>query len=535
MRTGMRRVRRADMRRRIGITGLALVIWGVGADQLGAQLRPVRRPPPSGPPSGPPSAPSPTKPTVGPLASPKPAVQPPRALAPLLARVRGEVIDSTTMQPLIGATVQFVASNDPARVRSVQTDSLGFYGVDSLPLGIYLVGVLHPQVERLGLDGSALPVQVADSGEVRLPIGLPSVATVVATRCRGMGEELPRGAFMGTVRRANGTPLDTTGRVRAQYLETTIGTSGLTRRFPARFASIDELGRFVVCGVPGDMALTVRAYAGSDSSGVVELRVPSNGLLLRDLVIGSGERVTLQGTTPAERSRTVLRGSGRVRGVVRDSAGRPLAGARVTNGDGGVEATSGASGQFVLDALPGGSRMIETRAVGFQPMRTLIDVTDSSEVSAMVALFAVAPVIDTVRTMADRFSQQMIGFENRRKMGFGSFLDEEFIERRNATFTADLLRTTPGISVQPGPNGRDQILLRGVTGSGRCIPNVFLNGISTPVPDGVIETLVRPNEIRAVEVYPGTGSVPAEFQGRNGCGSIVIWTGSRTGTRSGRR
>jgi hypothetical protein len=434
------------------------------------------------------------------------------------------------MQPLIGATVQFVASRDPSRVRSATTDSLGFYRIDTLPLGVYLVGVIHPQMDRLGLDGSAMAVQVADTGEVRLSLGLPSAATIIGMRCKDAGADLPPGVFIGTVRRANGAPLESSGRVRAQYLETTAGPGGLTRRFPARFGDLDDLGRFTVCGVPGDATLTTRAYAGADSSGVVELRVPANGLLLRDLVIGQAQRVMLPAPSANERTRTVLRGSGRIRGTVRDTAGRPLVGARVSHGESGVEATSTAGGQFVLDNLPGGSRMLDVRAVGFQPQRAIVDVRDSSDVSTTIALDAMAPVVDTVRVSADRLSQ-IAGFENRRRMGFGSFLDESAISRRNATFIADLLRTTPGLTVVPGGNGRDQVLMRGGSGSGRCVPNVFLNGMNTPVPDGVLDNLVRSSDVRAVEVYPGTGSVPLEFQGRNGCGSIVIWTGARTGGR----
>lgn len=506
------------------VVRVGLVIGAASAmamAELAAQVRPVRRPP-----TTPPSAPRPLPPT-GATVTPLP--QRPAGAIPL-ARLRGVVLDSTNMQPVIGATIQIVASNDPARVRSAAADSLGFYRVDSLPLGLYLVGLLHPQVDRLGLEGSTMTVQIADTGDVRLDLGLPSVATLLAMRCREAGD-LPSGMFLGTVRRASGAPLTSSGRVRAQYLEATIGPTGVTRRFPARFGDIDAVGRFTVCGVPGDATLTVRAYAGGDSSGVVELRMPANGLLLRDLVVGQPQRVDLPASSASERPRTVLRGSGRVRGIVRDSAGRPLVGARIAHGDGAVEATSSAGGQFVLEGLPGGSRMIETRAVGFQPQRTIVDIVDSAEVSAAVSMEAVAPLVDTVRVTADRFSQQMIGFENRRKMGFGYFLDDEAISRRNATFMADLLRTTPGLTVVPGANGRDQVLMRGVSGAGRCAPNVFLNGVNTPVPDGVLETLVRPSEIRAVEVYPGTGSVPLEFQGRNGCGSIVIWTGSRTGGR----
>jgi outer membrane cobalamin receptor len=171
--------------------------------------------------------------------------------------------------------------------------------------------------------------------------------------------------------------------------------------------------------------------------------------------------------------------------------------------------------------------MLEARAVGFQPQRVVVDILDSAEVQTAVSLPVVAPVVDTVKVRADRWSQQQAAFEQRRKMGFGYFLDENAIERRNARYTSDLLRSTPGVSIAPGMNGRDQVLMRGTGGSGQCVPTLFVDGMKTPVTNGVIDDVVRPVDVRAVEVYTGTGSVPLEFQGNSGCGSVVIWTGAR--------
>jgi hypothetical protein len=49
----------------------------------------------------------------------------------------------------------------------------------------------------------------------------------------------------------------------------------------------------------------------------------------------------------------------------------------------------------------------------------------------------------------------------------------------------------------------------------------------TPTPDGILENIVTANDVRAVEVYSRMSSTPPEYQSRNGCGSIVIWTGAR--------
>jgi hypothetical protein len=45
--------------------------------------------------------------------------------------------------------------------------------------------------------------------------------------------------------------------------------------------------------------------------------------------------------------------------------------------------------------------------------------------------------------------------------------------------------------------------------------------------DGNLDTVMQPNDVRAVEIYPRASTAPIQVQTRNGCGSIVIWTGAR--------
>lgn len=469
----------------------------------------------------------PIPPKETPVVPPKPVIPAPSTTAPLtraLATVSGPVFDSLAFAPLGGATVQFVSASDPSRIRSVTTDSGGYYTVDSLPVGIYLVGIVHGQMDRLGLDGLAVPVNIASSGSVELPLGLPSAQTYRATKCRDQGPGMPTGLFVGQVRSARGQSLGGPARVRVQYTETNVGPSGVERRRPLRTADASPTGAFVICGLPPDAMLTTRAYAGSDSSGVVELQVPTNGVLIRDMYIGQAERVVARSGSA---STTLLRGDGKLRGVVRDTAGRPLIGARLSMPGNGAEGAATGGGQFQLDSLPGGTWMLEARAVGFQPRRVAVDVVDNTIAMTEISLDAVAPTVDTVKVQADKWSGQMAAFEQRRKLGFGHFYDESYLEQRNARTIADVLRSTPGVTINPSQNSRDQVTMRGASGTGKCIPALFVNGVNTPVTNGIIDDVVNQTEVRAMEVYTGTGSTPIEFQTRNGCGSIVIWTGAR--------
>ena len=478
-----------------------------------AQVRqpPPRRPAPAPKPATPP-APKPT---------PAPVLQIP------MARITGEVFDSVAVRPLLNATVQFVAADNPQNVRSVRTDSVGQFLLDSMRVGTYLVGIIHEQVDRLGLESRVIQVNIEGSGDVSLSLGLPSPATMLRTVCGNAGDGMDRGAFMGIVRTARGTPLEGNARVRVQFLETQITPSGVSRRFPSRFADAQPNGAFVVCGVPPEANITTRAYAGPDSSGVVEIPVPRHGLLVRDLVIASPRRVAKTPTSPTERPQTLLKGTSRVRGIVRDSTGKPLVGARVAVPGTGAEGTSSGGGLFTFDSLPGGSWMVEARAVGFEPRRVAVDFIDGFESTTEINLEGIAPRLDTVRVQADRWSREMAAFEERKKQGGGYFIDDQQLERRNAIFVSDILRGTPSVTIVPGPNGRNRVMMRGSAGAGSCVPAVFVNGMNTPIPDGILDNIVSSPEVRGVEVYTRTGSTPPEFQSRNGCGSIVVWTGER--------
>lgn len=465
-----------------------------------------------------------------PAPPPKPVAVPakPAAIQIPLARITGEVYDSVAAGPLVHATVQFVEAENPANVRSVRTDSAGLFVLDSMRVGTYIVGMIHEQVDRLGLESRVIQVNIVGSGDVSLSLGLPSPATMLANVCGPSGASADRGAFMGVVRTARGTPLEGSARVRVQYLETTVSSSGVSRRFPSRFADATPNGAFLLCGVPTDATITTRAYAGADSSGVVEIPMPRHGLLVRDLFVANPQRIVKAPASPTERPQTLLKGTSKVRGIVRDSAGKPLVGARVSVPGTGTEGTSVGGGAFSFDGLPGGSWMVEARAVGFEPRRVAVDFIDGTESVTEISLEGLAPRLDTVRVQADRWTREMGAFEERKKQGGGYFMDDQQLERRNALFVGDIMRSMPGITVQPGANGgRDRVLMRGAAGGGSCVPAVFLNGMNTPVPDGVIDGLVSAPEVRAVEVYTRTGSTPPQFQARNGCGSIVIWTGQR--------
>ncbi|WP_373058206.1 carboxypeptidase regulatory-like domain-containing protein [Gemmatimonas sp.] len=431
---------------------------------------------------------------------------------PLRARLVGTVFDSAATQWLGGATVQLVDVANPANVRTAIAAANGRFAIDSLTIGTYLIGFFHQRLDQLGMEAPLFRVNITTPEELTVPMAIPSAETIITKRCGPANPEEPTGLYMGFVRNAATNQPVPAARVRAQYSEVTVGPRGMERRSPSRFGSSTDDGLFALCGVPRNAPVTARAYAGGDSTGFIELRVPRNGLLVRDLMLGSTNK-----------------GTGMLRGSVKSVSGQTIAGARVVLWGASGNGTNTMNGQYLLDGLPTGTQMVEARAIGYQPMRVVVDVPATEGTTADITLEALIATVDTVRVRGDRVSNQLAEFEKRRRSGFGSFIDENQLNNRSPIFMADIFRTVPGISIATGQSAQGRVLMRG--NAGTCAPAVFLNGMNVQVPDGNLDAIVNSQEVRAVEVYSRTSNVPAQFDSRNGCGSIVVWTGPRTSRR----
>jgi hypothetical protein len=314
------------------------------------------------------------------------------------ARVSGVVFDSLAMQPLAGATVQLVTTGQPARIRAVAADTRGLFRFDSVAVGVYLVGFLHPLLDSLGIDGSMARVEITSSDPIGVTLSTPSPTTLIATRCGPTQPGRPQGLFVGRVRVAGGAPLTTAARVRAQYTQSVASERGLERRTISQFGTTDGDGLFNVCGVPAGRAINVRAFTVTDSSGFVELTLPNDGLIRRDLLVGQATRTRSDSASRGE----ALSGTARFRGTVRDAAGKPVAGARVVVLGTARESTSGSTGQVTLSALPEGSYTLETRALGYLPLRTVVDLESTAPAEAELTLATLPAAVDTMRVRADR-------------------------------------------------------------------------------------------------------------------------------------
>ena len=415
--------------------------------------------------------------------------------------VSGTVRDSVASGPLRGAVVQIVADSSNAIPRSVVADSVGRYRIDAVGRGRYLIGFFHPMLDSLSLEPILRQVEVADS-PVTVDLGIPSSGRLRTVFCGSR----QGAAFVGVVRDAEKSEPIAGASVIAEWLDVVIGRGSVAQRPSQLVATTGANGWFAFCGVPAPGVLAVHARRGNDSTDLVDLTMPAGGFARRDLYVSS-------------------RSDARLSGRVVNDKGDPVGSAMISLAS-GARARANPQGEWTLDGLKAGTRILDVRAIGYYPSRRPVDViAGAGPVQVVMGTFEA--VLDTLRIKATGIrGVDEGGFEERRRsLGFGKFLSEEEIRRQSPVQTSDLFTRIAGLRVYP-----DTFLMRGAfadgfSGSmGDCNPAIFIDGTRMPSASRTeLDSWVQPGNISGMEVYPDVP--PPQFQDPlSGCGSIVIWT-----------
>jgi hypothetical protein len=183
--------------------------------------------------------------------------------------------------------------------------------------------------------------------------------------------------------------------------------------------------------------------------------------------------------------------------------------------------TTGPDGRFALRDVPYGTLAIEARSLGFVPQERDVDVLADAPGHVTFSMAATKNVLDTVRTYALDAS----GFEQRRKAGWGRFLDADDIQRKRAFDVGDIVRSIPGVTVG-GLSFHAPIRMRALFGK-PCTPRFYLDGrqLTGVSSGGDLDMFVAPQDIGGVEVYASPTETPPQFKyPDSGCGAIVMWT-----------
>ncbi len=458
------------------------------------------------------------------------------------AVVRGTVFDSIAGQPLNRAEITLAERSNPLRTWSATTDVSGSFQFNAVAHGRYIVGFTHPALDSLGIEVPDRSLTVADAPSYDIVLAIPSARTLVASLCSSDLATDSTGLLIGRVLHP-GLPLVQEGGVLASWSELQFTKQGINLTTPSASAEAGPGGWFAMCGLPINTPIVVRGWIGADSTGLLELDLPDDGLLRRDLFVGDqratttvpAERLVADDTTSPFRRSTaaagVPRGDGRVTGVIRSLNGIALAGSQIEILGTGLQISTDDAGAFAIDSVPPGSHSLVARRLGFVPYRAVIDVLPPRTTVHDITLAPFLARLDTVRVLTPRSA----GWENdlaaRRSSGLGRYILEADIIKRNPVQVTDLLRDVPGLDVVP--IGLSKIpMMKREGGQSVCFPAVFIDGLRQPRPQGDtlavmldLDLLVGPANVKAIEVYARQSRVPLQFLDRSeNCGSLVIWT-----------
>jgi hypothetical protein len=290
---------------------------------------------------------------------------------------------------------------------------------------------------------------------------------------------------------------------------------------------VGEDGTYRLCGLPEKYEGKLQAQR-KDGGTTAEVSINQEEGLLALRSMSVAPLVVATGPDSAGKPATKARkGAARVIGRVINKQGAPVQGALVTLAGADASTRTRSNGEFVLDSLPSGTQAIMVRHLGYAPTEETVELSSRTPARVNVQMGPYVrelPPLEVVSRMEQGLDR--VGWTQRKRgTASGYFITPEQIEARRAIAFTDLLTTTPGIRVQ-GSMGRSFITATRTAGRQGCV-SIFVDGSRwQQMEAGDLDSFVRPQDVAAIEVYPGGASMPVEFQttGSGDCAAVVVWT-----------
>jgi hypothetical protein len=436
--------------------------------------------------------------------------------SPGFAAIHGFIVDSVHATALAQAWVKIEGTT-----RQTRTSDEGRYVLDSIPPGQHRVIVSHPLLDTIGFGMATRPMNLAAGQVTSVDLAIPSGDRIVSLLCPAAVLKLRGpGALVGFVKDPESGGPAVGSRVELIYEES--DPLGFKKTLRKREATVDSTGSYRICGIPTPMTGKVQVFRNGISSGEVAAAIEQGSLGLRSLSIAAVQVATV--ATDSGKSMKVYRGSSRLTGRIVNKQGQPLAGARVTVEGSGITAISRATGDFTLDSLPAGTQSLDVRKLGYGATEKAVELSSVAPASVTVVMGDYVPTLQTMRVEAERDKGLSdVGYLERKQTGLGHYMDGDNL-RTDALKFSDAMRIAPGLKVTPLGDGRSYVIESARDPNG-CVTYVVDGSRWTQMTPGDIDDFVRPDELRAVEIY-NASTVPGQFQqaGMTKCATIVIWT-----------
>src|SRR5436190_8601747 len=194
--------------------------------------------------------------------------------------------------------------------------------------------------------------------------------------------------------------------------------------------------------------------------------------------------------------------SGAVSGIVVAAANQAPVAARIHVSGTLLDAIATREGGFRFGGVPTGSQTLDVRMLGYAPVAVAVDVRAGETLFVKVALTPVALALDPVEVAEpNRLTPQLMGFEERRARGMGTFFTREDILRMQPRLLTDVLRRVPGMQIRPVQGGHgDNVSVQTERGK-PCGMQFFVNGTPISVQgDSPVNYFIVPEDVVGIEV-----------------------------------
>jgi hypothetical protein len=412
-------------------------------------------------------------------------------------RIVGEVYDSSAVRPLVSAVVLLEGTDFRTR-----TDRTGRFVLEDVTPGEYRLTFRHPRAGYLAVEPDGVVVIVNPGSNLRVSLGLPSVATLRDKACESPADPALPGFVSGVVR-SGGASAGLPGAV-VQGSWAAGGSVGSQR------AVSGDTGAFTVCDLPVGVEVAFRAGLGREASVSTSLTLEDGVFLRRDFTV-----------YPRVQTRVV--------GMVSDyDSGDPVEGAVVRLAGTGHSAVTGNSGRFVLNGVNVGRYRFEVEHLTYGVTADSMEI-GSSTADVEVVLSPRAIQLEGITVFSRPVPLENAGFYNRQQRGVGRYITRHEILRRNPNRLSEMLQAVPGVRLTVGSGTEYGVQLRN-----RCEPTFLVDGRHHPRNIFRIDD-IHPSLIHGVEIYLSPSQIPPEYrrpQFESGgqapedpCGVVLIWTG----------
>src|SRR6478672_46423 len=200
--------------------------------------------------------------------------------------IRGIVFDSLRMRPLAEATVQIAAAaTGTSWFKTYSTGSDGTFELTGVPNGTYLIGFFHAELDSLGLLPPTFRLDVRAGPPIHMRLAIPSARTITRSLCGRNGTSDSTALFLGHVRGAKTSLPLSDGRLVLRWAEIVIRKGSIGREVRTVRASSGPDGLAVVCGLPVGTSIQIQGASAGDSSGALEITLPSTRVYHRDIFV----------------------------------------------------------------------------------------------------------------------------------------------------------------------------------------------------------------------------------------------------------